>query len=49
MRWDETVDVVYVGSGAGGLATPIVAVDAGQMAFVADSGPSTTGMDGRWA
>ena len=47
MRWDEAVDVVYAGSGAGGLAVSIVAVDAGQTAFVADSGPLTTGMDGR--
>ena len=47
MRWDEAVDVAYPGSGAGGFAVSIVAVDAGQTAFVADSGPLTTGMDGR--
>lgn len=46
MRWDEAVDVAYVGSGAG-LAAAIVAVDAGEMAFVPDSGSSTTGIDGR--
>jgi hypothetical protein len=51
MRWDEAVDVAYVGSGADsgpsttgmdgrlgvnvpGLAAAIVAVDAGEMAFV---------------
>ncbi|MCW2687806.1 MAG: hypothetical protein JWR37_2696 [Mycobacterium sp.] len=37
MQWDEEVDVVCVGSGAGGLATAIVAVDAGLTVFVADS------------
>ncbi|MDT5135501.1 MAG: hypothetical protein QOE41_4812 [Mycobacterium sp.] len=37
MQWDDVVDVVCVGSGAGGLATAIVAVDAGQSVFVAQS------------
>ena len=39
MRWDREVDVVSVGSGAGGLASAIVAVDAGQTVFVAHTGP----------
>ena len=37
MEWDDVVDVVCVGSGAGGLAAAIVAVDAGQTVFVTES------------
>ena len=38
MQWDHEVDLVSVGSGVGGLATAIVAVDLGQTVFVAQSG-----------
>ena len=37
MQWDHEVDLVSVGSGAGGLATAIVAVDGGETVFVAQS------------
>jgi FAD binding domain len=37
MQWDHEVDIVSVGSGAGALATAIVAVDGGQTVFVAQS------------
>lgn len=37
MEWDHEVDLVSVGSGAGGLATAIVAADDGQTVFVAQS------------
>ncbi len=39
MQWDHEVDLVAVGSGAGALATAIVAVDDGQTVFVAQSAP----------
>jgi choline dehydrogenase-like flavoprotein len=38
MKWDDLVDVVCVGSGAGGIAAAIAAADAGHTVFVADSG-----------
>ena len=37
MEWDDEVDVLCTGSGVGGLATAIAAVDAGVDVFVADS------------
>lgn len=37
MRWDAVADVAIVGSGAGGLASAIVAADAGLTVFVADA------------
>jgi hypothetical protein len=37
MQWDEVVDVICTGSGAGGLASAIVADSAGQVVFVADA------------
>src|SRR6478609_3496116 len=37
MKWDERVDILCTGSGLGGLATAIAAVDAGVDVLVADS------------
>ena len=37
MQWDERVDILCTGSGLGGLATAIAAVDAGVDVLVADS------------
>ena len=37
MQWDERVDVLCTGSGLGGLATAIAAVDADVDVYVADS------------
>lgn len=37
MQWDDEVDLVCVGTGAGVLATAIIAVDDGQAVFVAQS------------
>jgi len=37
MHWDERVDILCTGSGLGGLATAIAAVDAGVDVLVADS------------
>jgi hypothetical protein len=37
MQWDERVDILCTGSGLGGLATAIAAVDGGLDVFVADS------------
>lgn len=39
MHWDHEVDLVSVGSGAGGLAAAIAAADAGQTVFVAQLAP----------
>ncbi len=37
MNWDDEVDIVCTGSGVGGLATAIAAVDAGLDVFVSDA------------
>jgi hypothetical protein len=37
MQWDDEVDIVCTGSGVGGLATAIAAVDAGFDVYVADA------------
>jgi hypothetical protein len=37
MHWDDEVDIVCAGSGVGGLATAIAAVDSGLDVFVADA------------
>lgn len=37
MKWDDEVDIVCTGSGVGGLATAIAAVDAGLDVFVSDA------------
>ena len=49
MRSDEAVDVADIGSGAGGLAVSIVAVDGGQTAFVAVDRLSKRDATGRFA
>jgi hypothetical protein len=46
MNWDEEVDVVCIGSGVGGLASAIVAVDAGLDVFVASTDVDDGGSDG---
>jgi hypothetical protein len=46
MNWDEEVDVVCIGSGVGGLASAIAAVDAGLGVFVASTGVDGGANDG---
>lgn len=45
MKWDERVDILCTGSGLGGLATAIAAVDVGVDVFVADSAGIDIGDD----
>lgn len=45
MNWDDEVDIVCTGSGVGGLATAIAAVDAGLDVFVADAAGVEVGDD----
>src|ERR1700687_1119416 len=47
MNWDEEVDVVCIGSGVGGVASAIAAVDAGLEVFVASTGVDDGAWDGR--
>lgn len=46
MNWDDEVDIVCTGSGAPGLASAIMAVDAGGSVFVAD--PPDDAAQGGW-